>query len=97
MLDSPDNITVSPRGGLILCEDGGGTQWLRGLTQGGTIFDFAFNQFNTAEFAGATYSPDGTTLFVNLQGSTSGLPTTPGIAGSGVTMAIWGPWAKGVL
>jgi secreted PhoX family phosphatase len=97
VLDSPDNITVSPRGGLILCEDGGGTQWLRGLTQGGTIFDFAFNQHNTAEFAGATFSPDGHTLFVNLQGSTSGRPTDEGIAGSGVTFAIWGPWAKGVL
>jgi secreted PhoX family phosphatase len=24
VLDSPDNITVSPRGGLVLCEDGSG-------------------------------------------------------------------------
>jgi secreted PhoX family phosphatase len=97
VLDSPDNITVSPRGGLILCEDGSGTQWLRGLTQGGHIFDFAFNQHNQAEFAGATFSPDGQTLFVNLQGSTSGRPTDQGVAGSGVTLAIWGPWSKGAL
>ena len=24
LADNPDNITVSPRGGLVLCEDGGG-------------------------------------------------------------------------
>ena len=32
VLDSPDNITVSPRGGLVLCEDGSGVQFLRGRT-----------------------------------------------------------------
>jgi len=31
------------------------------------------------EFAGATFSPDGTTLFVNIQQS-------------GLTLAITGPW-----
>jgi secreted PhoX family phosphatase len=97
VLDSPDNITVSPRGGLVLCEDGGGTQWMRGLTRHGEIFDLALNQLNNAEFAGACFSPDGHTLFINIQGSTSGVPTEPGVAGSGVTLAIWGPWSKGVL
>jgi secreted PhoX family phosphatase len=97
VLDSPDNITVSPRGGLVLCEDGSGEQWMRGLTRHGQIFDFAKNILNGAEFAGACFSPDGHTLFVNIQGSTSGSPTDPGVAGSGVTLAIWGPWAKGAL
>jgi secreted PhoX family phosphatase len=36
------------------------------------------------EFAGATFSPDGETLFVNIQ--------TPGS-----TFAIWGSWRKGAL
>jgi uncharacterized protein len=87
VLDSPDNICVTPGGGLILCEDGGGIQYLRGLTQQGEIFNFALNVvpgFNTQEFAGATFSPDGETLFVNIQ--------TPGI-----TFAIWGPWEDGAL
>jgi secreted PhoX family phosphatase len=97
VLDSPDNITVSPRGGLVLCEDGGGEQWLRGLTRGGQIFDFALNTLNDAEFAGATFSPDGHTLFVNVQGSTNGRPTDPGVIGSGMTLAICGPWEKGAL
>ena len=97
VLDNPDNITVNPHGGLILCEDGGGVQFLRGLTRDGRIFDFAANQFNDAEFAGATFSPDGNTLFVNIQGETRGIATDPGVKGAGMTLAIWGPWTEGVL
>lgn len=84
MLDAPDNITVSPRGGLAICEDGDGEQFVRGLTQQGRIFDFALNVENDREFAGANFSPDGETLFVNVQ--------TPGR-----TFAIWGPWEDGAL
>jgi len=83
-LDAPDNICVTPGGGLILCEDGDDEQFLRGLTQQGEIFNFALNVLNDSEFAGATFSPDGETLFVNIQ--------TPGI-----TLAIWGPWENGAL
>jgi secreted PhoX family phosphatase len=45
VLNMPDNISVSPSGGLVLCEDGGDapTQFLRGVTPGGQIFDFASN------------------------------------------------------
>jgi Bacterial protein of unknown function (DUF839) len=46
--------------------------------------DFAKNLVNDNEFAGATFSPDGPTLFVNIQ--------TPG-----ATCAIWGPWERGAL
>lgn len=84
MLDAPDNLCVSPRGGLAVCEDGDGDQYVRGLTQQGKIFDFALNLENDREFAGATFSPDGETLFVNIQ--------TPG-----KTFAIWGPWEEGAL
>ena len=34
------------------------------------------------EFAGSTFSPDGHTLFVNIQAS------------RGMTFAIWGPWER---
>jgi secreted PhoX family phosphatase len=85
MLRSPDNLCVSPRGGLVLCEDGPGDNHLRGLTREGKIFDLARNlEDHQAEFAGATFSPDGSTLFVNVQ--------TPGY-----TLAIWGDWSRGVL
>ena len=97
VLNKPDHITVSPRGGLVLCEDGGGVQFVRGLTPSGEIFDFAVNQLNDAEFAGACFSPDGGTLFVNIQGDTTGSATDPGVRGGGMTLAIWGPWEKGAL
>jgi hypothetical protein len=85
LLDSPDNVCVSPRGGIVLCEDGSGRQHLRGLTREGKLFDFAANLANDSEFAGATFSPDGGTLFVNIQRH------------PGATFAIQGPWERGAL
>ena len=97
--NSPDNIAVSHRGGIILCEDGSvSPQRLRGLTTDGIIFEFARNNvilpapindipagsYVGSEWAGATFSPDGKWLFVNIQ--------TPG-----VTFAITGPWHHGGL
>lgn len=86
LLQSPDNLCVSPNsGGLVLCEDGDGADMLRGVTTKGEIFDFAaLNSPNTSELAGATFSPDGRVLFFNVQ--------TPG-----VTYAVTGPWSKGAL
>lgn len=99
VLNAPDNICASPRGGFILCEDGSGADFLHGLTVDGNIFRFAQNNvdlrapnsshgitgdFRGSEFAGATYSPDGKWLFVNVQ--------SPGI-----TFAITGPWRNGAL
>ena len=97
VLDMPDNICVSPRGGLVLCEDGGGEDHVKGLTPDGEIFPFASNNvvlagernslegdFRDSEFAGATFSPDGRWLFVNVQ--------QPGI-----TFAITGPWDEGPI
>lgn len=92
VLDAPDNITISPRGGLVLCEDGGGVQYLRGLTQRGQIFDFALNLRDDDEFAGACFSPNGQTLFVNLIGSTREEGDL-----LGMSFAIWGPWDEGAL
>lgn len=56
VLSSPDNITFSPQGGLLLCEDGSGDQFLRGLTDSGEIFDFALNLQNGYEWAGACFA-----------------------------------------
>ena len=74
-----DNVAVLPWGGLILCEDGPESQpqYLRGVTPDGRLYPLAANSYS--EFAGACFSPDGSTLFVNVQ--------SPGI-----TFAITGPW-----
>jgi secreted PhoX family phosphatase len=96
VLQGPDNVTVSPRGGVLLCEDGAGSQFLQGLTPQGEVFRFAQNRilldgergfrgdFSNYEFCGATWSPNGRWLFVNVQ--------TPGIS-----FAIRGEWEEGPL
>lgn len=92
VLDYPDNITVSPRGGIVICEDGSGEQYVRGLTPRGELFNVAKNALNNTEFAGACFSPDGRILFVNIMGSTTDAGTA-----QGRTLAIRGPWERGAL
>jgi hypothetical protein len=95
VLLKPDNITVSPGGGILLCEDTDRARqtFLRGVTGDGQLYDFAANirpgtipgsttPASWDEFAGATFK--GGWLFVNIQ--------TPG-----VTFAITGPWESGPL
>lgn len=81
LVDMCDNITVAPKGDLILCEDGKKEQNLVGVTPEGAIYRFAHNALNKSEFAGACFSPDGSTFFVNIQKS-------------GHTLAITGPWLR---
>lgn len=86
ILDFPDNVTMSRRDTLIVCEDGSQGNYLRGLTRRGELFDIARNNMSGAdaddEFAGAAFTPGGKTLFVNIQDRV------------GMTFAIWGPWAS---
>jgi secreted PhoX family phosphatase len=65
VLDRPDNICVSPRGSVLITEDGPTSNFVRGLTPQGRMFDFAENVANPSELAGPTFSPDGDTLFLN--------------------------------
>ena len=68
-----------------MCEAGGDRNFLRGLTRKGDLFDIAQNKIAAQindEFAGATFSPDGRTLFVNIQATV------------GLSLAIWGPWGR---
>jgi uncharacterized protein len=104
VMDSPDNLTVTPRGGLMLCEDDAGgsdndthplapgivnVNRLIGVSPGGEAFEFAVNRLNSSEFAGACFSPSGRTMFANIFGN--------GLRGSGMTVAITGPWSAGPL
>lgn len=79
VIEKPDNITLNEWGDLIICEDNGlDTQCLIGLTPQGKVYYIASN--SRSEWAGACFSPDGKTLFANIQ------------KGPGVTVAIQGPW-----
>jgi secreted PhoX family phosphatase len=97
VLDLPDNLTHSHKGTIIICEDGTGDNYVRGLPRKhgekhGELFNIALNRLLRnappnaprfgEEFAGATFSPDGHTLFVNIQAS------------QGISFAIWGPWGR---
>jgi secreted PhoX family phosphatase len=76
-----DNLTIAPWGDLIVCED----QYtdvvanhLRGIAPSGVAYPLARSHVQT-EWAGACFSPDGRTLFVNLYSPAK-------------TLAITGPW-----
>ncbi len=79
LLNYADNVCVAPTGDLIVCEDSKQVQRLIGITRNGGIYVLAANPRANSEFAGATFAPDGSTLFVNLQFL-------------GLTFAITGPW-----
>ncbi len=85
ILNAPDNICVAPFGDLFLCEDGSGTEYVVGVNKEGELYRFAANAlpapYDGAEVAGACFSPDGRTMFVN-------------IFSPGITCAIWGPWSR---
>lgn len=98
VLDYPDNLCLSPRGGLVLCEDSSQeVQHLYGLDGEGGLFALAANNvvldgrargpagdFRGAEWAGACFSGDGRWLFANIY--------SPGFS-----VAITGPWDAGPL
>ncbi|GGX33410.1 alkaline phosphatase PhoX [Streptomyces lomondensis] len=101
VLNAPDNMCVSPRGGLVLCEDGGGTEYVHGLTTEGEIFRFAANDVDLrggtagknvpaadhrgSEWAGSVFEPK------------NGNWLFVNIQTPGITFAITGPWSRGAL
>ena len=96
VLDSPDNIVLSPRGGLVICEDGSDDQFVRGLDRDGRVIDLVrapvVGDYHPGEFAGSCFSPDGRVLFFNVQGSREA-----GGSRASATYAMWGPWGDGPL
>jgi secreted PhoX family phosphatase len=76
-----DNLTVGPNGHLVVCEDQYTDEvhnHLRGITPAGEAYPIALLHEPT-EWAGACFSPDGRTLFVNVYSPAR-------------TVAITGPW-----
>ena len=97
VLDFPDNIVLSPRGGLVICEDSEQpVQRLSGMAADGGLFEFCRNavvldgfrgfsdDYRNEEWAGACFSPDGRWLFANIYDP-------------GLSVAITGPWRQGLI
>jgi secreted PhoX family phosphatase len=79
LIENADNLTVAPWNELCVCEDRGSrTARIISVTSDGQPFVFAACHLKS-ELAGATFSPDGSTLFFNAQKS-------------GLTFAVTGPW-----
>ena len=79
VLHACDNLTVTPWGSIMVCEDNGEENRMHLIDKEGNISLFAINKSSGSELAGAVFSPSGKTLFVNIQEN-------------GETVAITGPW-----
>lgn len=111
--DNPDNVSVSPSGGIMLCEDGdeddGDSLSLLGLLPNGQSFEFARNNViiepgdADALFA-AGHDPEaigtgnfGGNEFAGATFSSNGQWLFVNIQTPGITFAITGPWGKGIF
>jgi len=82
LFNNCDNLTMAPWGDLIVCEDTDDNSnhcALVGIRPDGSQYLLANNAYSDSELAGVCFSPDGKTMFVNIQ-----YP--------GMTVAITGPW-----
>ncbi len=108
--DNPDNVTVSVRGGMVLCENGkplsgnyGPGTRLLGLTKAGASYPFAMNnvQLNATEVetAGKDVLPGDYRgeQFAGACFDPAGEVLFVNIQSPGITFAIWGPWTDGNL
>lgn len=108
--NNPDNITVSPRGGILLCEDGGGVaddfgfgDRLMGVLPSGESFVFAKNNVDLSPddvtTAGKNVAPGDyrDNEFAGACFDPTGHTLFVNIQTPGITFAIWGPWARGTF
>jgi secreted PhoX family phosphatase len=80
ILRNGDNLTMSPWGDLLVCEDTADHCGVVGVRADGRMYPVADNAYTRAELAGICFAPDGKTMFLNIQQN-------------GMTLAITGPWA----
>jgi len=108
-----DNVTVSPRGGVLLCEDGGGVEddfgvgeRMMGLTPAGETYLFAKNNvmLTEADIRGAGKSLEFISAEDHRNNEWAGATFDPSgrilfvnIQTPGITFAITGPWERGLL
>ena len=108
--NNPDNVTVSPRGGVVLCEDGGGStdafgtgSRLLGLNAAGEAYILCKN--NLSLDAGQIATAGKTVGAADYRGyefcgacfDPTGRILFANLQTPGITVAIVGPWTKGNL
>ncbi len=81
LLKLADNLTTAPWGDLVICEDTGANAGIIGVRPDGSQYEIASNTHSSSELSGVCFSPDGNTLFLNIQ-----YP--------GTTVAITGDWQQ---
>jgi len=81
LLENCDNCCVTPWGDLLIAEDSDPPCRLIGVTPKGQLYTLGSNVLNDSELAGPCFSPDGSTLFFNIQNP-------------GMMLAITGPWPQ---
>ncbi|WP_138509721.1 alkaline phosphatase PhoX [Maricaulis alexandrii] len=87
VMEACDNLCVAPWGDLIVVEDGDAEQYIRGVTPQGEVYTIGRNAASgpdgdKSEICGPCFSPDGSTLFFNVQKH------------PGRTFAVRGPWPQ---
>ena len=105
VLDQPDSLAVSPRGGIVVCEDGdgedinGGTNFLRCLTPAGRIETFARNDtpLDLHKWEDTPQGWIGRSEWSGACYSPDGRWLFVHLQYPGKTFAITGPWEKGWL
>jgi secreted PhoX family phosphatase len=80
LLRNGDNLTLSPWGDLLVCEDTSSHCGLIGIRPDGQQYAVANNVYTRAELAGVCFSPDGKVMLLNIQQR-------------GLMLAITGPWS----
>ncbi len=103
--NNPDNIVVSPRGRILLCEDGAGSvdafgtgTRLLGLSAQGDSFIFCKNNVNLSapQIGGTGKRVEGgdyrESEFAGACWEPAGSVLFCNIQSPGITFAIWGPW-----
>lgn len=111
--NSPDNLTVSPRGGVLFCEDGGTSgpgntpaivsQHLKVVTPAGASYVFAKHNYNFTRAQLDAVGKLGATAGDQRNSEWAGAVFSPDgrvlfvNLYTGVTLAITGPWQNGTL
>ena len=109
VLNMPDNLAISPRGGILICEDCGTTTVktdagierfyprLQMLSPEGDIFPLGFNNVIINERTMGKEGDFRSSEWTGVNFSPDGQWLFANIQSPGFTAAITGPWEKGFL